>query len=194
MADTEIIIMSDLARGDASTFERLVAKHERSVYNIIYRFLGRTSDADDLAQEVFMRIWKSAGTYRPTARFTTFLYRVTANVCMSALRERRRDVVSIESVTKGKDTEHRLEVADGRDETPEGGLSKEELVEKVREVVYALPEKQRIAVILRRYEDASYQEIADALEVTTGAVKSLLSRARENIRIRLAPYLSRRER
>jgi RNA polymerase sigma-70 factor (ECF subfamily) len=192
MAKTEIIVMRQLKKGDASSFERLVAKYERTVYNIIRHFLGPSPDAEDLAQEVFLRVWRSAKTYEPTAKFTTYLYRITANLCLSSIRSRKREpVVSLEAAMKRKGTEHSLQLEDPKASRPESRITRTELADKVREVIAELPENQRMAVILRRYEECSYQEIAEAMGVTTGAVKSLLVRARENIRLKLAPYLAK---
>lgn len=192
MADTEIRVMGEVKMGDASRFERIVAKYERSVFNIIYRFLGRTADAEDLAQEVFLRIWKAAKTYEKTAKFSTFLYRITANVCISSIRARKRSPeVSLEAVMRGVDTDHKLEVVDESAARPGSRLEKDELALKVRQALDSLPESQRMAVILRRWEDCSYTEIAETMDTTVSAVKSLLVRARESLRRRLGPFVEK---
>lgn len=190
MANTEINVMYDLQDGDLSSFEKLVAKHEKTVFNIVYRFLGRTSDADDIAQEVFLRIWRSAHRYKPTAQFTTYLYRITANLCLSNIRRRKRhNIISLETATRGKGTTHHMEMMDENEAEPAEKLGKEEMAEKVRDALTELPENQSMAVILRRYEDLSYKEIAEVMNSSVPAVKSLLSRAREKLREKLEPFM-----
>jgi RNA polymerase sigma-70 factor (ECF subfamily) len=196
MADTEIIVMGDLKDGNTSSFERLITKYEKNVFNVIYRFMGRTSDADDLSQEVFLRVWKSAPTWEPSAKFSTWLYRITANLCLSALRDRKRGGarISIDAAAEDAESDAGIEVEDTREDAPSASMSREELAGRVKKVIAELPESQRMAVILSRFEEQSYEEIAEAMEITVAAVKSLLSRARENIRRKLAPFVARQVR
>jgi len=190
-ADDDAQLMTRTARGEPGAFEALVRRHQRRVFGLVYRSVGSVPDAEDLVQEVFLRVYRAADRYRPTARFTTWLYRVTTNVVINWLRRHRRDPVELARVVGGEDGEENPTVL--IDPTAETGLdiiTRDEVRAQVRAAVASLPPNQRLAVLLFRFEGLSYQEIAEALACSVMAVKSLLSRARENLHHRLAPYVS----
>jgi RNA polymerase sigma-70 factor (ECF subfamily) len=138
---------------------------------------------------VFIRVWKSAPRYEPTAKFTTWLYKITRNLVLNELRRRNRhSTLSLQSVS-GED-DRPQEIADRRSTSPDASLLEEELQKAIESAIGALPEVQRMALILRRYDELSYEEIADVLELTVPAVKSLLFRARAELREKLRGYLS----
>jgi len=188
-ADYDVGLMLAFQRGDELAFQELVERNHARVIGLIYRFISDSSDAEDLAQEVFLRIYRARHTYKPTAKFSTWMFRITANVSLNALRSRanRRDDVSIDQMVESGEGSRAL--LDPETTMPDHHLHQEELQGKVQEAIQALPEKQQIAVILNKYEGMSYADIARTIGCSTMAVKSLLARARDNLKDRLLLYL-----
>jgi len=176
-------------RGDEPAFQELIERNHSRVIGLAYRFVGNRAEAEDLAQEVFLRIYRARHTYRPTAKFSTWMFRIAANVSLNALRDRarRRDDVSIEQLS-GEDRGPFM-VSDPETPAPDHRVGRSELAQKVREAISELPEKEQIAVVLNKYEGLSYADIARTLGCSTMAVKSLLARARENLKERLLLYV-----
>jgi RNA polymerase sigma-70 factor (ECF subfamily) len=167
-------LMSAVAAGDMDAFETLVRRHQQRALNVAYRFLGDRHEAEDLAQEAFLRVLNAAPSYRPTAKFSTYLYRVLANACLDYRAKKRPDFS--DSVPSQTDT------ADAPDEA----MERDERRGRVRQAIDNLPERQRMALILQHYEDMSYEEVAEAMECSKSAVDSLLVRAKRNLRDALA--------
>ena len=183
----DIRLMSLASAGDMAAFEQLVERHQRLVIGTVGRMLGTNSDAEDIAQQVFVRVWKNVKRYEPRAKFTTWLLKITRNLVFNELRRRsRHPAVPLQSET---DEEERP-LKDERAVAPDASLLEHELQEAVDAAIAQLPETQRMAVILRRYEELSYEEIAGALDQSVSAVKSLLFRARTELRESLKRYLS----
>ncbi|MBV9673939.1 MAG: sigma-70 family RNA polymerase sigma factor, partial [Verrucomicrobia bacterium] len=151
------------------------------VIGTISKMLGSEAEAEDLTQQVFIRVWKSAGRYRPTAKFTTWLFRITRNLVFNELRRRRHFV---------ENTSELAEPAECAEKEPDQVLLDEELQMAIQEAINSLPPAQRMAIVLRRYEELSYEEIAKVMNITVPAVKSILFRARTDLRERLAKYLN----
>jgi len=187
--DYDVTLMLAFQRGDELAFQELVERNHARVIGLIYRFIGDATDAEDLGQEVFLRIYRARQTYKPTAKFSTWMFRITANVSLNALRSRasRRDDVSIDQVADSSDGPRAMPDPDAH--TPDHSLHQEELYARVREAIGTLPEKQQIAVVLNKYEGMSYADIARTIGCSTMAVKSLLARARDNLKDRLLLYL-----
>jgi RNA polymerase sigma-70 factor (ECF subfamily) len=186
--------MKRLAAGDDLALAEIIARHQKSVFNLAYRFLQDSSLAEDLAQETFLRIYSVRKRYKPVAKFTTYLYRVVANLCLSEIRSQSlRKVYSISGSKPADESELPLREKEDRTNSPRDLLEKSELAAKVKEAIQSLPPSQRVAVILSRYENMSYSEIAKVLSVSVMAVKSLLVRAREKIREKLLPYIGRKD-
>jgi RNA polymerase sigma-70 factor, ECF subfamily len=162
-------LMAAAARGDRDAFNLLVERHRDRVVALVCRFLG-SDESEDVAQEAFLRLYRSRERYRPTARFTTFLYRLVANLCIEEGRRRRRRPRSGEA-------EHEA-VARGGDE-PERIALERETSERVRGALAKLPENQRLAVLLCRFDGRTYREIAEVLGVSEKAVEAMLYRARQ---------------
>jgi len=188
-ADYDVGLMLRFQKGDELAFQELVERNHSRVIGLIYRFTSDASGAEDLAQEVFLRIYRARQTYKPTAKFSTWMFRITANVSLNALRSRanRKDDVSIEQITDFDDGPRAMRDPDS--EMPDRNLHRRELHDKVREAIAELPEKQQVAVVLNKYEGMSYAEIADTIGCSTMAVKSLLARARDNLKERLHLYV-----
>ena len=146
------------------------------------------SDDRNSVQDVFIKVHGAAATYQPTAKFTTWVYRITVNVCLNRLRARRtRQSVSLDATADGEQAAGEV-IASGS-EAPSARLEREELEGRVREAMERLPESQRTAVLLRRFDELSYEEIAQVMETTVPAVKSLLARARHTLKSLLSKYL-----
>ena len=183
----DVRLMGLVSAGDAAAFEQLVERHQRLVVGTVTRMLGNTSDAEDIAQQVFVRVWKSAKRYVPRAKFTTWLLKITRNLVFNELRRRtRHPQVPLQSETE----EEERPVRDEQAVAPDASLLEQELQKAIDAAIANLPEAQRLAVILRRYEELSYEEIAETLDQSVSAVKSLLFRARTELRESLQRYLS----
>jgi RNA polymerase sigma-70 factor, ECF subfamily len=181
-------LMAAAARGDIAAFERLVQRHQALVIGTVGRMLGNNSDVEDVAQQVFVRVWKSAARYRPTAKFTTWLLTITRNLVFNEARRRKRHPGDLLDVHEGEEA---LAMVDSAGRIPDEQLLEAELQHEIDRAILALPEKQRMAVVLRRYEDKSYEEIGEVLGLSIAAVKSLLFRARTELRVALNRYLER---
>ena len=184
-------LMARVAKGDNYAFEALVKKHQGAVLNLIYRFMGNRTKAEDLAQDVFIRVWQAAGRYKRTAKFSTWIYRITANLCLNELKSahRRKFFFFSSSVGKGENQEDQyLGLHADKGQSPEDLLIVAERKQQVFAALRRLPANQRLAVILKRYDDLSYGEIAQILGCSVSAVDSLLVRAKRNLRKNLIPY------
>ena len=183
-------LMARVAEGDNYAFEALVKRHQAAVLNLIFRFIGDRAKAEDLSQEVFIRVWQAASRYKPTAKFNTWIYRITANLCMNELKSaHRRKLIFFSSGVDGENPEDRyLNIHAGEGQRPEDILILAEMKWQVSHALRTLPANQRLAVILKRYDNLSYEEIAQVLGCSVSAVDSLLVRARRNLRKKLTPY------
>ena len=182
----DVRLMRLVAGGDTSAFETLVERHQALVAGTVARMLGSNSDVEDITQQVFIRVWKSAGRYVARAKFTTWLLKITRNLVFNEMRRTKRHPhlpVQIDPEAE------ELPLKDEATETPDATLLQAELQQAIENAIMQLPETQRIALVLRRYEDLSYDEIAEVLELSLPAVKSLLFRARTELRERLKGYL-----
>ncbi len=174
--------------GDEAAFDRLVEVYSAQVYALLTRFLGRIPGREDLVQEVFLRIIRARQSYRPAARFSTWLYRIVFN--LSVNESQRRSGRSHQSVEEGGESdEEALEWRDEAASLPSQELERSDVVQAVRAAIAALPDKQRMALILAKYEELPYSEVAAVLGSTEKAIKSMIHRARENLRATLAPFL-----
>ena len=183
----DVRLMQLVSTGDMAAFEQLVEKHQALVAGTVGRMLGSNADVEDIAQQVFVRVWRSARRYVPRAKFTTWLLKITRNLVFNELRRRKRHPVSpLQAETEGEE----LQLKDERASGPDAALLEAELQRAIEAAIASLPETQRMAVILRRYEELSYEQIAEVLEQSVPAVKSLLFRARTELRQKLKQYLA----
>ena len=175
--------------GDDSAFERLVHGYSGQVYALLTRFLGPVAAREDLVQEVFLRVIRARDRYQPSARFSTWLYRIVFNLCVNEKdRLARRLEVSLEG-TVTAEVPGAVPFADEDAPDPSSGLEREDAVVAVRRAIGRLPEAQRMALLLAKYEELSYAEIARVMDSSEKAIKSLVHRARENLRAALRAYL-----
>jgi RNA polymerase sigma-70 factor (ECF subfamily) len=173
VSDAEL--MARLARGDMSALGELARKHQSRVLELAYRTLGSWDLAEDVAQETFLRVYRSAKRYEPTAKFTTWLYRIVVNLCLDEQRKRAKAGASLEP-----------DVYEQIPASNDDSAEKEELAEKVKAAVQSLPERQRTALILHRYHGLNHAEVGEVTGWTQSAVESLLVRAYANLRGKLA--------
>ena len=192
----DVALMRRTATGDEAAFAELVPGHQTRVVGTVARMLGAdaAADAEDIAQQVFVRVWKSAARYEPTAKFTTWLFTITRNLVFNELRRRKaRPTFSLDAASDptGESDPRAREAADPAAPGPDERIREAEVQRAIDEAVAQLPETQRLALVLRRYEDLPYEEIARVLDLTIPAVKSLLFRARNDLREKLASFLER---
>lgn len=184
--ERDVELMGKVGAGDIRAFEELVERHQRAVIGTVAKMLGNASDAEDIAQQVFVRIWKSAVRYEAQAKFTTWLFTITRNLVFNEVRRRQRKPTV--SIDEREETTHRT-VEDLQAVSPDDEMLQTEIEEAIDRAIQGLPDKQRMAVVLRRYEEMPYEEIAAVLEMSIPAVKSLLFRARAHLKEALQRYL-----
>jgi RNA polymerase sigma-70 factor (ECF subfamily) len=187
--DKEILsedLMARIAVGDQEAFEILVNRHQTSVLNLIYRFIGDRTQAKDLAQEVFLRVWQAARSYEPKAKFTTWLYRITANLCFNELKSsRRKKWFSFHQSSDDQRGNTIEETLSDSAPSAEDLLLEKERSRHISDVLQSLPDNQRMALVLKRYDALSYAEIAQIIGCSVSAVESLLVRAKRTLQEKL---------
>lgn len=177
--------MLDFQKGNPASFEFLMHKYYKRIFNFVYRFVGSREAAEDLTQEVFLKVYKAAPGYQPQSKFQTWAYTIARNLSLNELRRAGRKNISLDETVNFKDGETSRQVEDPSVVHPAQTMEAEETRRMVQEAIASLPENQRMAVILRRYENMSYEEIAQTIGMSVEAVKSLLNRAKENLKDRL---------
>lgn len=188
--DPDAALMLRVKRGDTAAFAELVDKFKQPVINLAYRTLHDFTEAEDLAQNVFVQVYKSAARYEPTARFSTWLFTIARNLCLNEIRRRARHPADSLDQPAAEHDDHPLrQVEDKGVSSPPEQLLRGELEAKVERALAELPENQRTALLLCRQEELSYEEIAEVLGCSLSATKSLIHRARETLKARLKPYL-----
>jgi len=184
----DVRLMRLVSGGDVTALEQLIERHQALVAGTVARMLGSNSDVEDIAQQVFIRVWKSAGRYVARAKFTTWLLKITRNLVFNEMRRAKRHPHLPVQIEPEADE---IPLKDEATATPDARLLQAELQAAIEKAITLLPETQRMAIVLRRYEELSYEEIADVLDLSVPAVKSLLFRARTELRERLKDYLGR---
>jgi RNA polymerase sigma-70 factor, ECF subfamily len=187
---TDAEVMLRVKAGDESAFDYLVQKYRRPLVSFMYRMARNTAAAEDLAQEVFLRVYRSRQTYEASAKFTTWLYRIATNLAVNHARDTRheRPEVTVSLDEPDEETGTTLDVADGT-VTAEEALVRRERMLAIRSKVEALPERQKLAVIMHKYQQMDYKQIADVLKLSESATKSLLFRAYETLREQLKEFV-----
>jgi len=193
MLDSDASLMLKFKNGDISSFEKLLQKHKERIINIIYQFIGERNEAEDLAMEVFLRVYQAAKSYEPKAKFTTWLYKITTNLCLNAIRKKTKlQTISLSkpvSTGEGKEEELIEKIADAAP-SPQQILEKKERNTLIRKAIDSLSAKQRMAIILQIYEGLSYKEISRILGCSVKSVERRLYWARTNLKEKLSSYLT----
>ena len=192
MARTDVQLMLDVKAGDEESFELLLRKYRTPLVNFLYRMVRDSAAAEDLAQEVFLRVYRARKEYAPSAKFTTWMFRIATNVALNSVRDNRHRKMEIsvdQTVEANEDKQRAMEVPD-HSPSIEQQLVAQSRSEMILRAVHALPEKQRAAVLLHKYQGLDYDEIARILECSESALKSLLFRAYETLRTELAPLVN----
>ena len=183
-------IMLQVKAGDDSAFEYLVQKYRRPMVSFMFRMAHSNAAAEDLAQEVFLRVYRSREGYEASAKFTTWLYRIATNLAVNHARdtrhERPENTVSLDE--PDEDSGRTLDLPD-RSPSAEDNLVQRERLAAIRQRVQDLPERQRIAVVMHKYQQMDYRQIADVLKLSESATKSLLFRAYETLREQLKEFV-----
>jgi RNA polymerase sigma-70 factor (ECF subfamily) len=178
--DIDYALLRRIARGEQAALEELIRRHERRLYQLAYRLLKDPQETEDALQEVFLKAYENAGRYQPISTVKAWLNRITANHCLNRLRER----VPQDSL----DDEERAPQLPSRNATPLEALEESDLAQRLEGLLATMPENQRRALVLKRFGDLSYQEIAEIMETSPGAVDGLIKRARQFLRKALAEY------
>lgn len=184
--ERDVSLMLKVKGGDVVAFEKLVEIHQGPVIGTVAKMLGGVSESEDIAQQVFIRVWKSAARYEPTAKFTTWLFTITRNLVFNETRRRQRKP-TVSANEREEDSQWTTEDHDTA--SPADDALHRELERAIDNAIEALPEKQRMAVILRRYEEMPYDDISKILSISIPALKSLLFRARTQLKESLQAYM-----
>ncbi len=191
LRDPDIRLMLRVREDDAAAFADLVELYQHRLVTVLHHLVGSMEEAEDLAQEVFLRVYRNRKKYRPRAKFSTWLYTIANHLALNALRTRqRRPVVPLDVRDSGPLGPRPAErMVRDRGHAPTERMQQQELARVIQQALEGLNERQRLAVVLNKFEDMNYVEIAEVMGLTTKAVKSLLSRARENLRLVLKDYI-----
>jgi RNA polymerase sigma-70 factor (ECF subfamily) len=188
--DPDAALMLRVKQGDHEAFAELVDKYKQPVMNLAYRMLRDATEAEDLAQAVFIQVHKSADRYRVASKFSTWLFTIARNLCLNELRRRSRHPADSLDVTHPDQPDQPLhQVQDKASASPPERLLEGELEAKIGQAVAELPENQRLAILLCQQDELSYEQMAEVLDCTVSATKSLIHRGREALKQKLKPYL-----
>jgi RNA polymerase sigma-70 factor (ECF subfamily) len=198
MARSDVQLMLDVKAGDEQSFALLLHRYRSPLVNFLYRMVRNREQAEDLAQEVFLRVYRARADYVPSAKFTTWLFRIATNLALNSVRDNRyqRMEISLDApvIADAEDGDEKtLDVAE-KQPNIEQHLVEDVQRKMIRRAIEKLPEKQRAAVLLHKYQDLDYGEISKILECSESALKSLLFRAYETLRVELAPLVAQRAR
>ena len=179
--------MLQFQKGDEASFRTLVERYKQRIYAFTYRFLSRSCEAEDIAQEVFVKIYFSRDSYRPAAKFSTWVYIITRNTCLQAMKKMGAKV-SVNDKQSETDQEMLETIADTRASSPSEEMLNSERAGKIAEAIDRLPDSQKMAILLKRYEQLSYEEMAEVMSCSVQSVKSLLFRGRVALKEYLKEY------
>ncbi|MFZ1203681.1 MAG: sigma-70 family RNA polymerase sigma factor [Candidatus Acidiferrales bacterium] len=189
MARTDVELMLDVKAGDDSSFDFLLQKYRSPLVNFLYRMVRDTATAEDLAQEAFLRVYRARKQYTPSAKFTTWLFRIATNLALNSVRDNRYAKLGVPLDSPADEDAAPMELPAPVMRIDEHMIERDR-TEFIRRAIASLPEKQRAAVLLHKYEEMDYEEIARILDCSESALKSLLFRAYESLRVQLAPLVT----
>ena len=189
MARTDVELMLDVKAGDDSSFDFLLQKYRSPLVNFLHRMVRDTATAEDLAQEVFLRVYRARKQYTPSAKFTTWLFRIATNLALNSVRDNRYAKLAVPLDAAADEDAAPMELPAPVMRIDEHMIERDR-TEFIQRAIASLPEKQRAAVLLHKYEEMDYGEIARILDCSESALKSLLFRAYETLRVQLAPLVT----
>jgi RNA polymerase sigma-70 factor (ECF subfamily) len=189
LRDPDIRLMLRVRDDDAAAFAELVERFQHRLVGVMHHLVGNADEAEDLAQEVFLRVYRTRKKYRPRAKFSTWLFTIANNLALNALRDRKRRPVLPLEVQQSGEAPTPAAPAQMRDQPPTHSLQQQELAAVIRTALDGLNERQRVAIVLNKFEDMNYADISEVMGLSTKAVKSLLSRARVKLREALQGYI-----
>ena len=188
--DPDAALMLRVKRGDRAAFAELVEKYKQPIFNFVFRTLRDEIETEDVAQNTFLQVWKSRARYERTAKFSTWLFTIARNLCLNEIRRRsRHPAESIEETPAEHEDQPQRQYEDKKISLPTDSALQGELAQKIEEALAELPENQRTAILLCRQDELSYEEIADVLDCSLSATKSLIHRGREMLKEKLKRYL-----
>ena len=191
MARSDVQLMLDVKAGDDSSFDFLLQKYRSPLVNFLYRMVRDRATAEDLAQDVFLRVYRARKEYIPSAKLTTWLFRIATNLALNSLRDNRHEKMAVSlDAPAGNEEDSAPRDLPAREMRIDQRLLERDRVAFIQRAIARLPEKQRAAVLLHKYEEIDYTEIAKILDCTEAALKSLLFRAYENLRVQLTPLVN----
>ena len=191
MARSDVQLMLDVKAGDDSSFDFLLQKYRSPLVNFLYRMVRDRATAEDLAQDVFLRVYRARKEYIPGAKLTTWLFRIATNLALNSLRDNRHEKMAVSlDAPAGNEEDSAPRDLPAREMRIDQRLLERDRVAFIQRAIASLPEKQRAAVLLHKYEEMDYTEIAKILDCTEAALKSLLFRAYENLRVQLTPLVN----
>lgn len=189
-ADADAALMLRVKQGDTAAFTALVEKYKQPVLNLAFRMLRDSTEAEDLAQNVFVQVHKSCHRYEVASKFSTWLFTIARNLCLNEIRRRSRHPAdSLDATHPDQEDQPLRQYEDRKNFSPPESLLQGELETKIEEAIGELPENQRLALLLCRQDELSYEEMARVLDCSISATKSLIHRGRETLKQRLKPYL-----
>jgi len=189
-SDPDAALMLRVKRGDRAAFAELVGKYQQPLFNFICRTLRDEAESEDVAQNVFLQVYKSRQRYQHTAKFSTWLFTIARNLCLNEIRRRsRHPAESIEENQAENEDQPQRQYVDKKTDLPVDNVLHGELAGKIEQAIAELPETQRTAILLCRQDELSYEEIAVILDCSLSATKSLIHRGRETLKEKLKPYL-----
>ena len=188
--DPDAVLMLRVKRGDRAAFTELVERYRQPLFNFIFRTLRDETETEDVAQTVFLQVYKSRARYERTAKFSTWLFTIARNLCLNEIRRRsRHPAESLEETHPEHDDQPSRQYEDKKIFLPTQNVLHSELAKKIEEALAELPENQRTAILLCRQDEVSYEEIAEILGCSLSATKSVIHRGRETLKEKLKPYL-----
>ncbi len=182
MVKSELELLKKSKEGDIEAFEQLISAYQKKVFNIALRMIGNHDDASDLAQEVFLKVYKSIKQFKEESSFSTWIYRITSNVCLDEVRKlKNKKIISLDEEIKQGENEIKRQIKDIRP-SPEDFTEQNELRKAINDAIMTLPEDQGVAIILRDIQGFSYEEIANITKCPIGTIKSRINRARKDLK------------
>jgi RNA polymerase sigma-70 factor (ECF subfamily) len=188
--DSDAALMVAFQQGNTEAFDQLLDKYHRHIVNFIYKIVNNSAEAEELAQEVFLRVYRARRTYEPKARFAAWIYRIAVNLSIKEVKRKKRMWFWSRSSGSGEETAPDEAFRDPLPDA-ENRLIAAEMGMVIRRAVRSLPPKERVALVLRRYEELSYREIAEIMHCTEAAVKTYIHRGKLHVRDLILPYLQK---